>query len=130
MAKKKTKKKEDKKKKVLKIKLKKKKDAKKKAAKKKEAKKKDKKKKDKKKKSPKKKQPIVAQVVEKPAEVTVAQPKKPVSKKADHSTNYKAIEAVKKLKSLKERDEILAFTKGEKRVTVTKATATVLNRLK
>ena len=113
MAKKKSKKKEDKKKdskkkKLLKLKLKKK-NSKKKADKKKVAKKKDTKKK---------------------ATVPAVTPKAPVVKKADHSSKYNVKESIAKLRSLKTREELLAFTKGEKRVTVTKVIPAALNRIK
>ena len=114
MAKKKSKKKEDKKKdskkkKLLKLKLKKKKDAKKKVAKKKDAKKK---------------------VAKKPAPVAAVAPKAPQPKNEDHSSNYNVKESVAKLRSFKTREEILAFTKGEKRITVTRVIPAALNRLK
>ncbi len=103
MAKKKSKKK-DEKKKVGKKKLLKLKLLKKKNSKKKDSKKKDSKKKDSKKKGSK--------------------------KKADHSTNYNAPLAVKKLRTLKTKEELLSFTKGEKRLTVTKVIPAAMKRLK
>ena len=106
MAKKKSKKKDEKKKdskkKILKLKLRKKKDAKKKDAKKKDAKKKDAKKKDAKKK-PKAKNMLP-----------------PVIKNVDHSSNYNVKDAVKKVRFIKSTEELLAFTRGEKRLTITK----------
>ncbi len=108
MAKKKSKKKDEKKKvgkkKLLKLKLLKKKNSKKKDSKKKNSKKKDSKKKNSKKKDSK--------------------------KKADHSSNYNAPLAVKKLRTLKTKEELLAFTKGEKRLTVTKVIPAAMKRLK
>ena len=134
MAKKKSKKKDNKKKdnkkKVLKLKLKNKKETKKKEAKKKEAKKKDKKKKEKKKKSPKKKPSNVNLITEKPSLVKARLKDTPVIKNEDHSSNYNAKDALLKLRSLKSRDEITAFTKGEKRITVTKAMPVAFNRLR
>ncbi len=134
MAKKKSKKKgakkKEDKKKLLKLKLRKKKDSKKKGSKKKDSKKKDSKKKGGKKKDSKKKDkkknpqanPAVVEAVE-------ASPAPPVEEAAveaennqvDHSSNYNVLEAVRKLKSIKKIEELLAFTHGEKRLTVTKA---------
>ncbi len=106
MAKKKSKKKKDGKKK----------DSIKKVSKKKVAKKKkDSKKKTSKKKDPKKKKPVAA--------------KDPVIKNEDHSSNYNVVEAVKKLRSLKSKADLISFTKGETRLTVTKAIPAVMNRL-
>lgn len=128
MAKKKSKKKSDKKKdikkkKLLKLKLKKKKAA---------------KKKDTKKKNTKKKPKVTGSseklVVEKPASVEKTkpkvQPKVPIIKTADHSSNYNVANAIKKLRSLKTRDALLSFTKGEKRLTITKVIPAAMNRLK
>jgi len=65
-------------------------------------------------------------------------PKKEKSKKkvkkakntfTDHSSNYNVDDAVKKLRSLKNNDQVSEFTKNEKRVTVTRAIKSVLNRL-
>ena len=103
MAKKKSKKK-DKKKKDGKKKLLKLKLIKKKASKKKDSKKKDSKKKDSKKKDSK--------------------------KQADHSSNYNAPLAVKKLRTLKSKEELISFTKGEKRLTVSKVIPAAMKRLK
>ena len=101
MAKKKSKKKDEKKKdskkKILKLKLRKKKDAK----------KKDSKKKDTKKKNSQKK-PKAKKLLP------------PVIKNVDHSSNYNVKDAVKKVRSIKDTDELLAFTRGEKRLTITK----------
>ena len=88
----------------MKLKLIKKKDSKKKDSKKKDSKKKDSKKKDSKKKDSK--------------------------KKTDHSSNYNAPLAVKKLRTLKTKEELLSFTKGEKRLTVTKVIPAAMKRLK
>ena len=99
-SKKKDKKKKDGKKKLLKLKLLKKKESKKKNS---------KKKKDSKKKVSK---------------------KKDSKKTADHSSNYNAPLAVKKLRTLKTKEELLAFTKGEKRLTVTKVIPAAMKRLK
>ncbi|MEN8229967.1 MAG: hypothetical protein ABFS38_17535 [Bacteroidota bacterium] len=145
MAKKKSKKKEGKKKdsvkkKLMKLKLRKKKDAKKIEAKKKEAKKKEAKKKaakkkgakqkEVKKKKAKKKEPNQVLSVKKPVPVAKPQPKAPVVKKADHSSNYNVTNAIKKLRSLKTREELLSFIKGEKRVTITRVIPAAMNRLK
>jgi hypothetical protein len=56
--------------------------------------------------------------------------KKDSKKKADHSTNYNTPLAVKKLRTLKTKEELLAFTKGEKRLTVTKVIPAAMKRLK
>jgi hypothetical protein len=151
MAKKKSKKKDNKKKdskkKILKLKLRKKKDNKKKDKKKKDARKKDVKKKDLKKKEAKKEpkaKPAVVQVEEKkpvpPAAVApktpvakpkapVVKPKTPEIKNVDHSSNYNVLEAIKKLKAIKSTEELLAFTNGEKRQTITKAIPAAKARL-
>ena len=47
----------------------------------------------------------------------------------DHSSNYNVREAVKKLRSLKSKEEVQAFIKGEKRVSITRAIQPVLNRV-
>jgi len=109
------KKKDIKKKKLIKLKLKKKKDAKKKVA----------KKKDVKKKNPKKKVNV-----EKSQPVVKAQPVAPIIKNEDHSSKYNVKDAIKKLRTLKSKDELLSFTKGEKRLTVTKVIPAAMNRLK
>ena len=103
MAKKKSKKKDEKKK-----------DGKKKLLKLKLIKKKDSKKKDSKKKDSKKKD----------------SKKKNSKKTADHSSNYNAPLAVKKLRTLKTKEELLSFTKGEKRLTVKKVIPAAMKRLK
>jgi hypothetical protein len=97
-------KKKSKKKKLLKLKLIKKKDSKKKDSKKKDSRKKDSKKKDSK--------------------------KKDSRKTADYSSNYNAPLAVKRLRTLKTKEELLSFTKGEKRLTVTKVIPAAMKRLK
>jgi hypothetical protein len=56
--------------------------------------------------------------------------KKDSKKKADHSSNYNAPLAVKKLRTLKTKEKLLAFTKGEKRLTVTKVIPAAMKRLK
>jgi hypothetical protein len=142
MAKKKSNKKDNKKKdgkkKILKLKLRKKKDNKKKESKKKDAKKKESKKKESKKKDTKKKdtkkkpkaKPAVVEIAEKKPLVPAAvQPKTPVIKHVDHSSNYNVTEAIKKLKSIKSTEELLAFTHGEKRITITKAIPAAKQRL-
>ena len=105
---------------MAKKKSKKKKDSKKKDSKKKDSKKKDSKKKNSKKKNPKKKKPKKKKPVA---------PKDPVIKNEDHSSNYNVIEAVRKLRSLKSKADLILFTKGETRLTVTKAIPAVMNRL-
>ena len=70
--------------------------------------------------------------VAKPATKAVAKPaaaKSPATRKADRSTNYKIKEAGIKLRAINNRDDLMAFVKGEKRVTVTKLIAAALNRL-
>jgi hypothetical protein len=136
MAKKKSRKKEDKKKKekkkLLKLKLIKKKDSKKKGSKKKGSKKKDSKKKDIKKKDIKIKVPVKKESVKEETvkKIVSTQPEVPSIKNKDHSSNYNVKESIAKLRSLKSREEILAFTKGEKRVSVTKVIPAALNRMK
>ncbi len=149
-ANKKDKKKKDKKSILAKLKVGKKKDKKKKDKKKKDAKKKD----SKKKKSAKKKKdnpaPLQAAALEpKPIVKTVRKPRPatkripapkpkpkptPKSKAAtgavNHSSNYKVFEAIAKIRAIKNRDELLAFIKGEKRVTITKVIPAALNKLK
>ena len=67
-----------------------------------------------------------------------AKPKKEKSKKkvkkvkntfSDHSSNYNVDDAVNKLRTLKNSDQVTKFTKGEKRITVTRAIKGVLNQL-
>ena len=131
MAKKKSKKKESKKeiqkkklkKKALKKKALKKKEAKKKAAKKKEAKKKDSKKK------ALMKIPVQKQAKQIPAAKPSAKPITPRAKNVDLSSNHKVPDAIKRLKLLKSVDELLAFTKGEKRITVKKVIPVAKKRL-
>ena len=57
---------------------------------------------------------------------------KPVPKRTtparDHSSNYNVREALKRLRSLKSAEQIRAFTRGEKRVTVRRAIAAVLKK--
>lgn len=127
----------------------KKKDSKKKDSKKKDSKKKDSKKKDSKKKkkavvpaqgtamTPEKKPAPLLKTVSKPKPATkrTAAPKQAAASKpgrgaADRSSNYKVHEAIAKLRSMKTEEELMAFIKGEKRVTVTKVIPAKLNRLK
>ncbi len=135
----------------------KKKDSKKKDSKKKSSKKKDSKKKESKKKDVKKKDTLAASPAPKPVAKTVRTPRpatkripvrktvsaaKPAPKRApatkakpaagsgDHSSNYKVNEAIAKLRTIKKRDELMAFIKGEKRVTVTKVIPAAMNRLR
>lgn len=133
MAKKKSKKKELKKLDIIKKKLKKKsskkKDSKKKESKKKDSKKKDSKKKDSKKKGAKKKSSEI-QNERNPLIAGTSQLKTQKSEPADHSSNYNVSDAVKKLSSMKSLDELIAFTKGEKRLTITKVIPGAKNRLK
>jgi hypothetical protein len=66
-----------------------------------------------------------------------AKPKKEKSKKVkeakntltDHSSNYNVKDAVKKIRSLKNANQVSEFIKSEKRVTVTRTIKGVLNRL-
>ncbi len=140
--KKKSDKKKEPKKKLLSLKLKKK-DSKKKDTKKKEVKKKDSKKKDSKKKDSKKKEKKKKKagkkknpkkqakdllIIDKPVEVIPAPVSPPAEVVADHSSDYKVTDAVKKIRKLKTRDELLQFIKGEKRITVTKVVPAALNR--
>ena len=139
MAKKKSKKKDkdskkSEKKKLLKLKLKKekstgkkKKEGKKKAEKKKAEKKKDGKK-EKKKKEGKKKGKVAEEVlVPESLERTVSQPEPELV--SDSSQDYNAQNALVKMRSLKTREEILAFTKGETRVTVTRSIQAAINNV-
>ena len=101
------------------------------------AKKKDKKKKIKKTDYKKKFKKLKVKYKKLKAKVTT-KPKKEKSKKkvkkvkntfTDHSSNYNVDDAVKKLRSLKNIDQVNAFTKGEKRVTVKRAIKSAMNRL-
>jgi hypothetical protein len=126
MAKKKAKKKSLKKKDL------KKKDKKKKVLKKEKPSKKDRRKKESKKKQEKKlkgkKVKSGKKPLEKPVTKTVAST--PVkSEFSDHSSNYNVRDAVAKLRTLQDADHVKVFTKGEKRITVTKAIPPVLARL-
>jgi hypothetical protein len=47
----------------------------------------------------------------------------------DHSSNYNVQEAVKKLRTLNKTEDVQAFIKGEKRITITRAIQPVLNRI-
>jgi len=135
MAKKKAKKKElkkkDAKKKANKKELKKK-NAKKKANKKENQKKDAKKKKSKKKDSKKrlKQGPPISTAAVKPPFSAPVKPPVLESKFTDHSSNYKVSDAVKKLRSLKNTEELLAFTKGEKRLTITRILPGAMRRKK
>ena len=64
-----------------------------------------------------------------PILVATAQPKDQKTKFDDHSSKYNVLDAVKKLKSLKSSDELLAFTNGEQRLTVTNVIPLAMNRL-
>ena len=66
----------------------------------------------------------------KPLSSTKVQPEAQKSKLADHSSNYNVTDAVKKLRSLKSPDELLAFTKGEKRLSIKRVIPAAINRLK
>ncbi|MCK5135181.1 MAG: hypothetical protein KAR19_05280 [Bacteroidales bacterium] len=107
----------------------KKKDAKKKANKK-ELKKKYTKKKDAKKKKSKKKNSKKKLKKVQPLSGATLQPKAQENEFTDHSSNYKVLDAVKKLRSLKNPEELLAFTKGEKRLTIKKVIPAAMKRLK
>ena len=54
----------------------------------------------------------------------------PVAGKVDNSSKYNVKEAIAKLRAIKDKDELMAFIKGEKRVTVTKVIPAALNKLK
>lgn len=57
--------------------------------------------------------------------------KPPVSKPAaniDHSSNYNVKDAVAKIRLLKTKEEVLSFTMGEKRVTVTRVLTAAVNK--
>ena len=135
--KKKSEKKKSLKKKLLSLRLKKKhakkKEAKKKDSKKKDTKKKDSKKKEKKKKVGKKKgpkKPLKAElIIDKPVEVIPVPMDPPADVVVEYSSDYNVADAVKKLRTLKTKDELLQFIKGEKRITVTKVVPAALNRL-
>ncbi len=139
MAKKKSKKKDkdskkSEKKKLLKLKLKrekstgkKKKEGKKKAEKKKAEKKKDGKKEKKKKEGKKKGKLVEETVILDSAERIATEPEPELI--SDTSQDYNAQNALVKMRSLKTREEILAFTKGEKRVTVTRSIQAAMNRI-
>lgn len=124
-AKKKNKKKKDNKEKSKKKKILKKKESKKKVLKKKESKKKDQKKKEKNKKKvpPKKKESLKTAA---PKQVSPT----PVAKiLTDRSSNYNVRDGLSKLRSLKTPEDVRAFTKGEKRLTITKNIPAVIRRL-
>ena len=55
---------------------------------------------------------------------------RPAAGAVDHSSNYKVFEAIAKIRAIKNRDELLAFIKGEKRLTITKVIPAALNKLK
>ena len=83
---------------------------------------------------PRKKSSPASQPVSPPAAAAKPPPVAPAAssapvKKSDHSSNYNAKEAVEKLRSQKSKAGLLAFTKGETRVTVTKAIPAAMNRL-
>jgi hypothetical protein len=56
--------------------------------------------------------------------------KKDSKKKADHSSNYNVRLALKKIRTLKTKEELLQFTEGEKRLTITKIIPVAIKRLK
>jgi hypothetical protein len=56
--------------------------------------------------------------------------KKGSKKKADHSSNYNVRLALKKIRTLKTKEELLQFTEGEKRLTITKIIPVAIKRLK
>lgn len=66
----------------------------------------------------------------KPAASLSVESRPAITGPADHSSNYKGPEAIKKLRALKTREELLAFTKGEKRITVSKVIPAALRRVK
>jgi hypothetical protein len=67
----------------------------------------------------------------KPAAKRTPAPKPlPVAGAVDHSSNYKVFEAIAKIRTIKDRDELMAFIKGEKRLTITKVIPAALNKLK
>ena len=142
MAKKKSKKKEskkkdEKKKRLIKLKLKKKlaqkKDTKKKESRKKESRKKDTRKKDTRKKDNKKKDTRKKSdqklKIDQPLPEASTQPQASAIKNEDHSSSYNVSDAVKKLRAMKTKEELLSFTKGEKRLTVTRVIPAAMNRL-
>ena len=96
---------------------------------KKKSKKKDKKKKDSKKKLLKLKL-IKKKASKKKASKKKDSKKKDSKKQADNSSNYNAPLAVKKLRTLKSKEELISFTKGKKRLTVTKIIPAAMKRLK
>lgn len=55
---------------------------------------------------------------------------KSAEERTDHSSDYTTSVAIVKLRTLKSRDEMIAFVKGEKRTTVTRVLPAVLNKLK
>ena len=116
MARKKGKKKKDVKKMDIKKELKKKK------SKKKEEKKKKLKKKTVKKGAGKKDKTLKAKVVK------VDKPKEQATRYTDHSSNYNVRNAVQKLRSLTSPEQVQIFTKGEERVTLTRAIPAVMKR--
>ena len=83
----------------------------------------------------KKKQAPVKAVAASPVKADPVKVESPGKKKAqavspaDQSSNYNVRDAVSKLKQLKGLEEVAAFTKGEKRVTVTRAIQAVKSRL-
>jgi hypothetical protein len=52
-----------------------------------------------------------------------------VVQKEEHSSKYNVKDAVAKLRTFKKKEELLAFTKGENRVTVTRVIETIVNGL-
>ena len=59
----------------------------------------------------------------------VPKPKVAIKQTVDQSSNYNVQDAIAKLRALKTKEELLAFVKGEKRVTVTRVIPAALNRL-
>ena len=125
MAKKKAKKKNIKKKDARKKDVLKKKELKKKLKKKEQKRKEQKKKERKKKASGKKQLPGVKQLKEE----TQHEPASREKTLTDHSSNYNVRNAVARLRSLRSPEELDVFTKGEKRLTVTRAIPAVLKRM-
>ncbi|MFC2111734.1 hypothetical protein ACFLTA_00550 [Bacteroidota bacterium] len=125
MAKKKAKKKDAKKKNVKK-KAEKKKSLKKKELKKKDLKKKVRKKKESKKKDSEKKGISKKASLKKTSTVKTDRPVASTAVTGDHSSNYTVREANKILRSLKNAEEVQAFTKGETRLTVNRVVQAVL----
>ena len=82
---------------------------------------------DKKKTAPKKKEKKAAKPA--PTGKTVARISTSTSGTGDKSTNYVAREAIQKVRACKSVEEVKAFTRGEKRLTVKRIIPGVINRL-